>query len=86
LYLISRLGDLAAGGLVLVSLHVFALSRRGFAVTNIVLVGVWTAIAVAIARRHRLLAGDKPARREEPQAPARVPAINLARGAPSART
>ena len=82
-----RLGDLAAGGLVLVSLHVFSLSRRGFALTNIVLVGVWTVIAIAIARRHRLLAGDKPAhRREEPQAPTRVPAISLAGRAPSPRT
>jgi ATP:ADP antiporter, AAA family len=82
-----RLGDLAAGGLVLVSLHVFSLSRRGFALTNIVLVGVWTVIAVAIARRHRLLAGDEPAhRREEPQPPTRVPAISLADRAPSPRT
>ena len=82
-----RLGDMAAGCLVLVSLHVFALSRRGFALTNIVLIGVWMAIAVAIARRHRHLAGDKPARRRAPRRePARVPAMNLARRAPSPRT
>lgn len=79
-----RLGDLAAGGLVMVSLHVFALSRRGFAVANLVLVGVWMVIAVAIARRHRHLAGDKPPmRRERPDDAARAPAMNLARRAPS---
>jgi len=50
-----RLGDMAAGGLVLVSLHVFALTRRGFAIGNIVLVGIWLAIALAIARRYRRL-------------------------------
>jgi ATP:ADP antiporter, AAA family len=50
-----RLGDMAAGGLVLVSLHVFALSRRGFAIGNIVLVGLWLAIALTLARRYRRL-------------------------------
>jgi AAA family ATP:ADP antiporter len=82
-----RLGDMLAGGLVLVSLHVFALSRRGFALANLALVGVWMVIAVAIARRHRHLAGDKPIRRERPRSePARGPAIDLTRRAPSART
>jgi AAA family ATP:ADP antiporter len=52
-----RLGDLAAGGLVLVFLHVAGLSRRGFAVANILLVALWLAIVVRIARRHRRLAG-----------------------------
>jgi len=56
-----RLGDMAAGGLVLVSLHVFALSRRGFAIGNIVLVGLWLAIALSLARRYRRLL-VKPAR------------------------
>jgi ATP:ADP antiporter, AAA family len=50
-----RLGDMAAGGLVLVSLHVFELTRRGFAIGNVVLVGIWMAIALAIARRYRRL-------------------------------
>jgi AAA family ATP:ADP antiporter len=82
-----RLGDMAAGALVLVSLHVFALSRRGFALANIALVGVWMVVAVAIARRHRHLAGDRPLRRRErPGASARAPAMNLAQRAPSART
>jgi ATP:ADP antiporter, AAA family len=81
-----RLGDMLAGALVLVSLHVFALSRRGFALANLALVGVWMVIAVAIGRRHRHLAGDKPLRRERPREPARAPAMDLARRAPSART
>jgi len=79
-----RLGDMLAGALVLVSLHVFALSRRGFALTNLALVGGWMVIAVAIGRRHRHLAGDKPpVRRERRGEPARAPAIDLARRAPT---
>jgi ATP:ADP antiporter, AAA family len=58
-----RLGDMAAGGLVLVSLHVFALSRGGFALVNVALVVVWLVVAVAIARRHRSLVGEMHARR-----------------------
>jgi AAA family ATP:ADP antiporter len=68
-----RLGDLAAGGLVLVSLHVLSLSRRGVAVANLMLVAVWLAIATAIARRYRQLAADQPQpAREEPPARSRV--------------
>jgi AAA family ATP:ADP antiporter len=66
-----RLGDMAAGGLVLVSLHVLSLSRRGVAVANVALVAVWLMIAAAIARRYRQLAADQPVR-EEPPAPSRV--------------
>ena len=74
-----RLGDMAAGGLVLVCLHVFSLSRRGFAVANMILVGVWLVIAVAIARRHRRLAGDEPAhRRAAAQVPPGCRPIDLA--------
>jgi len=65
-----RLGDMAAGGLVLISLHVFSLSRRGFAVANLLLVAIWLAIAVGIARRHRSLAGD-----ESPPRISRRPAV-----------
>jgi ATP:ADP antiporter, AAA family len=50
-----RLGDLAAGGLVLVFLHFVGLSRRGFALVNVALIAIWLTIAVAIARRHRRL-------------------------------
>jgi AAA family ATP:ADP antiporter len=57
-----RLGDMAAGALVLVSLHVFSLSRRGFALGNVMLVGLWFVVALAIARRHRRLIAEGPPR------------------------
>ena len=71
-----RLGDMAAGGLVLVSLHVFALSRRGFAIGNIVLVGIWLALALAVARRYRRLL-VKPARPAMKPAPIGPPPVNI---------
>jgi AAA family ATP:ADP antiporter len=77
-----RLGDMAAGGLVLVSLHVFELSRRGFAIGNMVLVGVWLAIALSIARRYRRLL-VKPARPTPQPVPIGPPPVNVA---PRART
>ena len=77
-----RLGDMVAGGLVLVSLHVFALSRRGFAIGNMVLVGVWLAIALSIARRYRRLL-VKPARPAPQPVPIGPPPVNVA---PRART
>jgi AAA family ATP:ADP antiporter len=70
-----RLGDLAAGGLVMICLHVFSLSRRGFAVANLALVAIWMAIAVAIARRHRVLAGDGPVR--TPRRPSPVQPVTV---------
>ena len=70
-----RFGDLAAGGLVMICLHVFSLSRRGFAVANLALVVIWLAIAVAIARRHRSLAGDGPVR--SPPGPSRVQPVTV---------
>jgi ATP:ADP antiporter, AAA family len=73
-----RLGDMAAGGLVLVSLHVFALSRRGFAIGNIVLVGIWLALALAIARRYRRLL-VKPARPAVAPVPIGPPPVNIPR-------
>jgi len=81
-----RLGDMAAGGLVLVSLHVFSLSRRGFEVANLMLVGVWLAIAVAIARRHRSLAGDEPAGRTPGRPAVRPLPVGIAGDAPPTRT
>jgi AAA family ATP:ADP antiporter len=80
-----RLGDMAAGGLVLISLHVFSLSRRGFAVANVLLVAIWLAIAVGIARRHRGLAGDEGARRT-PGRPAVRPVPVLVEDPPPTRT
>jgi ATP:ADP antiporter, AAA family len=71
-----RLGDVAAGGLVLVSLHVFALSRRGFAIGNILLVGLWLAIALAVARRYRRLL-VKPARLAAQPASIGPPPVNI---------
>lgn len=58
-----RVGDMAAGVLVLIWIHVFSLSRRGFAVANLMLVVIWLLIAVAIARRYRTLAGAQPSKR-----------------------
>jgi AAA family ATP:ADP antiporter len=68
-----RLGDMVAGALVLISLHGFGLTRRGFAVGNLILVVVWLVVAAAIARRHRRLAGDEPAWR--PRWRLRLPAL-----------
>ena len=79
-----RMGDMAAGGLVLLCLHVFALSRRGFAVANLILVGIWLLIAVAVARRHRSLAGDSHDRAAtEPSV--RAVAVGLVPEAPPTR-
>jgi AAA family ATP:ADP antiporter len=77
-----RLGDMAAGGLVLFFLHVVGLSRRGFAIINIALVGVWVAIAFAIARRHRQLTRDARAREVSKRGPIRP--VRVASEAPSA--
>jgi AAA family ATP:ADP antiporter len=77
-----RLGDLVAGVLVMVSLHVLSLSRRGFAVANLMLVAVWMAIAIAIARRHRTLARDRAPARGPARQPARAVAAEIVRGAP----
>ncbi len=73
-----RLGDMAAGALVLISLHVLSLSRRGVAVANLMLVAIWLAIAIAIARRHRNLVGDKPSSRAPVRPPARGFAAEVA--------
>jgi hypothetical protein len=73
---------MAAGATVLICIHLFSLSRRGFAVTNLLLIAVWLLIAVALARRYRYLAGDEPA----PRAPSRqmgAMAVDVAREAPS---
>ena len=76
-----RLGDMVAGVMVMVSLHVLSLSRRGVAVANLMLVAVWLAIAIAIARRHRTLAGDRPPARAPVREPVRV-AAEIIPGAP----
>jgi AAA family ATP:ADP antiporter len=76
-----RLGDMAAGGLVLICLHVFGLSARGFALGNVLLVGLWLVVAAAIARRHRRLVGDKPDPPAPERAPVRTPVWTIARRA-----
>ena len=81
-----RLGDMAAGALVSISLHVLSLSRRGFAVANLMLVAVWMAIAIAIARRHRSLAADQSAlRTPEPPAVRPLP-VRIAEEPPPTRS
>jgi AAA family ATP:ADP antiporter len=70
-----RLGDMAAGALVLISLHVLSLSRRGVAIANVLLVAIWLALAVAIARRHRTLAGDAPPARAPARRPSTRPGV-----------
>jgi AAA family ATP:ADP antiporter len=79
-----RLGDMAAGALVLLCLHVFALSRRGFAIANLMLVAIWLMIAVAVARRHRVLAREGPGRAQR-QPSARPVPVGLATDAPPTR-
>lgn len=80
-----RVGDMAAGVLVLISIHLLSLSRRGFAVANLLLVAIWLTIAVAIARRYRVLVGDPSARRADSDR-VRPVTLDLTRDAPSART
>ncbi len=59
-----RLGDVAAFGVITLGLDVLHLSTRGFAMTNVVLVVLWLAIAWGITREHRrraaLAAGPVP--------------------------
>jgi AAA family ATP:ADP antiporter len=50
-----RMGDLLSAALVLVGTTWFALGIRGFALTNIALIGLWLAVAVVLLRRHREL-------------------------------
>ena len=81
-----RMGDMVAGGLVLLSLHVLSLSRRDFAIANLMLVAIWLVIAVAIARRHRSLAGDKPVRRAAVSPGVRPVPVEIADDSPPVRT
>lgn len=48
-----RMGDVASAVLVFLAATYFALTASGFARFNIVLVGVWIALAIAIGRRYR---------------------------------
>lgn len=50
-----RLGDVLSAGLVLLGTSVLALSTRQFAMVNVVLIGVWLALAVVVGRRYERL-------------------------------
>ena len=53
-----RTGDFLQAAVVYAGVQL-ALSIRGFAIVNVVLVGVWLLLAVAIAREHRKLVGSE---------------------------
>jgi AAA family ATP:ADP antiporter len=55
-----RAGDLIAGVTVFAGAHVLGLSVRWFAVTNMVLIGVWMAIVAVLSRHYRRLASSQP--------------------------
>jgi AAA family ATP:ADP antiporter len=68
-----RAGDTLSAVLVGVGIHSLGLSARGFAIVNLVLIGVWVAIAIGIARRHRVLSPpDAPAARPPERRPSRI--------------
>ena len=62
-----RFGDMLQAGVVFVGVQL-ALSIRGFAIVNMVLVGVWFLIVLGIRREHQKLTGD-PRRSTEPHSP-----------------
>jgi len=53
-----RAGDVIAAGVVLVGTTWLALDVRGFALSNVVIVVAWMALAVMILRRHRTMTGE----------------------------
>jgi len=61
-----RLGDVLSAGVVFLGTVVLALEARHFALINVGLVAIWIGIAVAIARKYRVLARAN----EAPQRPA----------------
>lgn len=58
-----RTGDLLSAGLVFAGTTWLGLSAGGFALTNLVLIGLWLGVAALLLREHRLLT----ARREQLQ-------------------
>lgn len=50
---IVRLGDVFAAAFVWLGTHVLVLSRRGFAVTNLVLIAAWLALAWLLLQEYR---------------------------------
>ncbi len=51
-----RFGDTVAAVLIGLALHTFGMSITGLSIANLVLVGVWIAVSIGIARRHATLA------------------------------
>ena len=58
-----RFGDLLQAVVVFMGVNVLALTTRGFAAVNLVLVLVWLALALGIAREHRKMVGAEKADR-----------------------
>ena len=54
-----RAGDLLQAGVVFVGVELLAWTTRGFALFNLVLVVVWIAFGVGIARHHRRITGEE---------------------------
>jgi len=52
-----RAGDVLSALLVYAGIHTFQLSTQGFALANVVLIGLWLAVALAVGTRYRNLAG-----------------------------
>jgi AAA family ATP:ADP antiporter len=70
-----RMGDVASGGWVALAIAVLGLGVRGFALGNVVLVGVWLWLAVALVRAQSRISfgGERPdARRTETAAQERA--------------
>jgi AAA family ATP:ADP antiporter len=58
-----RAGDLLQAVVVFLGVNVLALTTRGFAFVNVVLVMVWIALALGIAREHRKMVGAETTER-----------------------
>jgi len=61
-----RLGDVVSAGIVFAGTHVLVLSMRGFALVNVVFVGIWLLLARAIVKERARL-GKHPAAVENPE-------------------
>jgi ATP:ADP antiporter, AAA family len=56
-----RTGDMMAGGLVWLGTHGLGLGARGFALVNVLLVGVWLLVSWQMLRENRRLTGAEEA-------------------------
>jgi AAA family ATP:ADP antiporter len=62
-----RVGDTLSAVLVGVGIHQLGFGGTQFALVNLVLIAVWLAVAIGIARRHRRLSPDKQGERKPAQ-------------------